>query len=449
VCVIITTLVFCCHVLPEFGLLSEKYSFSYFLFLRVVYSISLAPTFPILDGIALNYLIDNGMDKADFGHLRLYGAYGWAVVSFLLGLCIDYFQTRIMYLFITALLFSLVYCLIVFSRAREGPSRGEFETEMDNGIEMPSNTRFMAVPSECYEDYEDEEHSESSDALIHSNSSSSSQAVSSSSNSSNSNSSSSSRAGASGEAELIASTGRQGGGGQGGGKPACLQRVKGNPNWVVLALMLFSPVAIMFVILHTVLSGVSSIVENLVFLFFENSLGASNLIMGFSVVVTVVFEIPMFAYSSRLLEICGQNTLLMVACVAYCVRVIGYTLAPDGVWVLLCEPLHGVAYAGSKMATVAFVADLAPDHMQATAQGILTSLSAVGKLVGTSAGGYVEEKYGANVLYRGSAALMMVFLIAFIVVVLVSKKTSPPPPRHIAATAVGQQEEETGGVRHS
>ena len=206
-------------------------------------------------------------------------------------------------------------------------------------------------------------------------------------------------------------------------KRRLLHSIKKNPNWIVLSLMLFSPLAVMFVVLHTVLSGVTSIVENLVFLFFKDSLGASNVTMGFSVVVTVIFEIPMFAYSSWLLEIFGQNNLLIVASIAYCIRVVGYTAAPNGVWVLLVEPLHGITYASSKMSTVDFVSDVAPDHLQATAQGILSSLSAIGKLIGTSIGGYIEESYGSDILYRGSAVLMLIFLIAFLFTLILSRST--------------------------
>ncbi|CAM9376886.1 unnamed protein product, partial [Ectocarpus fasciculatus] len=351
VCVIVTTLVFFCHVVPELGLLDRSHDFYFFLFLRVIYSIALAPAYPILDGVALNYLIDNGMNKAAFGRERLYGAYGWAVFSFILGICIDYFETKIMYVFITGLMVALVYSLIIFSKSREFPSGqgGESSVEMSGD--------FMALPE---------------------------------------------------SEEEVAANGANDEG------LSCMGKVKSDPNYIVLCLLFFSPLAVMFVVLHTVLSGVTSIVESLVFLFFRNSLGASNLIMGFSVVVTVVFEIPMFAYSKQLLDIFGQNYLIIIACISYCVRVIGYTLAPNGIWVLLVEPLHGVTYASSKISTVDFVSDVTPDHMQATAQGILSSLSAIGKLVGVLLGGYFEEKFGADVMYQGSAALMFAFLIAFV-----------------------------------
>merc|ERR1711976_1010661 len=104
-----------------------------------------------------------------------------------------------------------------------------------------------------------------------------------------------------------------------------------------------------FIISAFTLSIGTSVVENLIFLFFEK-LGASNTICAISVVVTVVFEIPIFHFSSELLNMYGAANLQIVACIAYVIRVVGYTFIPKDhvVLVLFFEPLHGVTYACSK-----------------------------------------------------------------------------------------------------
>lgn len=411
-CVVSTTIIFCCHAATELGMFDKSHNFLYFLFLRVAYSVTIAPAYPILDSIALNYLLDNGLDKSSFGHERLYGAYGWAIVNFILGICIDYFETRVMYVFITGLMLAVVYCLILFSKSRETPVLIVGE----NGV-AEVGLEFMSLPlSEC----DESDHPQSStrtqlpteevDSTSHSDGVLVAGAIGSDENSDDCQKSAVDKESGHSYAWFMNRF-----------------RSISNPNWIVLSMMLFAPVAVMFVVLHTVLAGVTSIVESLVFLFFKDSLGASNFIMGLSVVVTVVFEIPMFAYSKRLLDYFGQNNLLMIGCFAYCIRVIGYTLASNGIWVLIVEPLHGVTYASSKMSTVDFVSDVTPDHLQATAQGILSSLSAVGKLLGVSIGGYVEKKYGANIMYRCCAILTFVFLLIFIALVYFCPAEAIPP----------------------
>ena len=160
----------------------------------------------------------------------------------------------------------------------------------------------------------------------------------------------------------------------------------------------------------------TSVVENLVFLLFTNTLGSSNFICGVSVVVTVVFEIPLFFYANSMLQYLGPVILLAISTLAYSIRVVGYTLVPASAnWVVLfLEPLHGVTYGCLKIASVEFVSQTAPSGYDVSFQGILGALQNLGSLVGVSVGGYVEERLGSRVLYRGAAAVVTVCLALFI-----------------------------------
>lgn len=177
-----------------------------------------------------------------------------------------------------------------------------------------------------------------------------------------------------------------------------------------------SPTFIAFLVLITVLSMGTSIVENLVFLMFTNSLGASNFICGVTVVVTVVFEIPVFYFSNSILAYFGSIPLLCIATLSYAVRVVGYTLIPKSTdWeILFLEPLHGVTFGCSKLASVDFMSAFAPDGYQASGQALLGALQGVGGLIGTSAGGEVEEMFGYKTLYRAAAAAVFSSQLLFL-----------------------------------
>jgi hypothetical protein len=87
-----------------------------------------------------------------------------------------------------------------------------------------------------------------------------------------------------------------------------------------------------------------SVVENLIFLYFE-FLGGSNTLCGLTVAVTVLFELPIFHYASEVLRWMELPVwMFQWGCVAYVVRVIGYSIVPESraMWVLVLEPLHGV-----------------------------------------------------------------------------------------------------------
>lgn len=107
-----------------------------------------------------------------------------------------------------------------------------------------------------------------------------------------------------------------------------------------------------------------SVVDNLAFIFFD-SLGASNRMDGMTVLFTTVFETPVFYIAPLLLAKWGPGKLLLSAGVAYIIRVVGYTLVPDGTVgmsiILALETLHGLTYAGSKTGSVEFIAQIIPE----------------------------------------------------------------------------------------
>lgn len=172
--------------------------------------------------------------------------------------------------------------------------------------------------------------------------------------------------------------------------------------------------ALFFLLLFCLHAGMS-LVENLIFLYFQADLGASNLLCGLSVVVTVIFEVPLFAAAPYLLKRFGAPALAVLGSLAYVIRGFGYTVVPNGWVVLLLEPLHGVTYAASTAAAVAYVADRTPTRFEATGQAVLDVVQALGYAVGTAVEGVVMEEFGNEVLYRGAALIVLVATTAFAV----------------------------------
>ena len=76
---------------------------------------------------------------------------------------------------------------------------------------------------------------------------------------------------------------------------------------MILKQMFASYVGVSFMISMIPLSMDTPIVESLIFLFFQNELGGSNFICGVSIFVTVIFEVPIFYFSSRPLAKYGKQ----------------------------------------------------------------------------------------------------------------------------------------------
>ena len=181
-------------------------------------------------------------------------------------------------------------------------------------------------------------------------------------------------------------------------------------NMITIITAMFGTIyGIGFIFSKFTLNMGTSVVEQLIFLFF-NYLGSSNTMCGLTVAVTVMFEIPIFEYAPEMLKRFGLGILLQISSLAYIVRVVGYSLIPKQypALVLLLEPLHGVTYACSKASGVEFAARYSPKGYEASGQGILTIFSGAGNCLGVLLGGILEDKFGSRIMYRCFATIVTI-----------------------------------------
>jgi hypothetical protein len=150
------------------------------------------------------------------------------------------------------------------------------------------------------------------------------------------------------------------------------------------------------------------VVESLVFLYFE-FLGSAYAVMGVTVILTVAFEIPIFHVAPKLLERFGSGALLLTAAACYGVRVVAYSVIPQGhvQYAFLLEPLHGITYGCAQTAAVDFAAQRVPKGCEATGQSIVSIARALGSIVGLLWGGWGSEMIGPRLMYRISAAIVV------------------------------------------
>jgi len=162
-------------------------------------------------------------------------------------------------------------------------------------------------------------------------------------------------------------------------------------------------------------------VEDFLFLYLVNDLGASQLLCGITITITVIFELPVFHYSSKLLNKIGVSGMIIIAQVSHITRVFVYTLlTPDTVWYVCCvEPLHGFTFACMWSASVHYAATISPKGLEATTQGILAGVYfGLGAGTGGLVGGFIYENLGAVMLYRIGVGLVSGVLLLYIISIL-------------------------------
>jgi PPP family 3-phenylpropionic acid transporter len=169
--------------------------------------------------------------------------------------------------------------------------------------------------------------------------------------------------------------------------------------WQGLRLLLANRHWLLF-LLVVLIQGMSlSIFLNFLFLHLED-MGASRALMGLSLTVATVSELPFWFYSDRLLDKWGSRRLLMFSLVMYLVRAFAYALMWQPWLVLPISLLHGPSFSAMWAAGVAYAAETAPEGLGATAQALFASTSfGLGGMMGGFVGGWLYEDLGGSLMY--------------------------------------------------
>jgi MFS family permease len=171
---------------------------------------------------------------------------------------------------------------------------------------------------------------------------------------------------------------------------------------------------IVFLIELFVMGAAVALVERLLFVYVKNDLEGSTTLCGLSVLVTVLFELPVFHYSAQILDKLGHNGCFLVAYASYSIRVWAYTfLTKDNVWLLLpIESLHGFTFAVMWIAAVEFTRSWSPPGWKSTSQSIMsTTYQCIAVLFGSVVGSHLMESHGAIDVYRAAGLMIACMFI--------------------------------------
>lgn len=170
-----------------------------------------------------------------------------------------------------------------------------------------------------------------------------------------------------------------------------------------------------FLLIFTLGLGMSAL-DSQLFIFMHEKLQASFTWCGLSVIITVAFEVPIFAHADYMLNLVGPPKFLIIGALSFVVRSLGYSFTSSPIQGLLLDPLHGLTFAAMHSAAVVIVAARAPPKYAATAQSVLAFVSGTASVVGVSAGGYIIKYFGYRVLYQLCSMSVLLAAVAFGVV---------------------------------
>jgi len=157
--------------------------------------------------------------------------------------------------------------------------------------------------------------------------------------------------------------------------------------------------------------GVANACMNAYVFLLIDDLGGSTFLMGLSIVLNIVTEVPIFQYSGQLITRLGARGVIYVGAAAHVLRLAGYAVAWSPWSVLIVEPLHGVTFAlvWSNLATIG--AAISPAGLEATTQGVLNGVfNGLGGVTGMLAGGVLYDR--SPKLMFGSVAVLILCTMA-------------------------------------
>jgi MFS transporter, PPP family, 3-phenylpropionic acid transporter len=167
-----------------------------------------------------------------------------------------------------------------------------------------------------------------------------------------------------------------------------LRRLLLNRQWVFFLLVVL--------IGGTVLSMISS------FLFlYLNDMNASSMLMGLSLTVATISELPVLYFSDRLLRRWSARGLLTLALLITVARSLAYASIRAPGWVLPIQLLHGATFSAMWVTGVAYANEIAPEGLGATAQGLFSGVFfGLAGVIGGLIGGMLYENLGAVMMFR-------------------------------------------------
>ncbi|XP_059093691.1 uncharacterized protein LOC131888779 [Tigriopus californicus] len=155
-------------------------------------------------------------------------------------------------------------------------------------------------------------------------------------------------------------------------------------------------------------------IEGFLFWFLDD-LGASKLLMGWTVAVGMMTSLPFLIFSGPITELLGHINVIVIGMLAYCIRLLGYSFLQDPVYVYPYEALEGFTMALMMTSAVTYVAKISSPSTIASVMGIMGALFfGIGKGSGSLFGGLLMGYIGARSAFRVFAGLALLSACVYI-----------------------------------
>ncbi len=143
-------------------------------------------------------------------------------------------------------------------------------------------------------------------------------------------------------------------------------------------------------------------------------IGASKSLMGLTLTISTLSELPVMFFGDRLLRRFQPRGLLVLGMLVIGVRVLLYALFNSPMAILILQLMHGFTFPAIWIAGVSYAHENAPGGLRATAQGLFGAMMmGIGAAVGGFLGGLLIGSIGGRGMYLVFGALVLISLAFF------------------------------------
>lgn len=148
-----------------------------------------------------------------------------------------------------------------------------------------------------------------------------------------------------------------------------------------------------------------SAIGSFLFIYLQD-IGAHKTLLGFTLTVATLSELPVLYFSSVFLKRWGMLNLMIVALFFFAIRALAYSFISLPWMALPIQLLHGLTFSLMWVAGIAYADRIAPQGMSATAQGLFSGVMlGVGSAAGSLLGGFLFDAVGAIWMFRVMAVI--------------------------------------------
>ncbi len=149
-----------------------------------------------------------------------------------------------------------------------------------------------------------------------------------------------------------------------------------------------------------------------------SSLGGDSLLLGWSMVISSLSEVPFLLYANKIFARIRVSTILLVAAAASVVRWALFAVIDSPYWVLPVQALHGLIFIVLTVTMAYYINKHVPKELKASGQtlhGLLTLGAA--RIIGSFAGGIATQQLGIRTVFMYNSGIALCSTLAFILIV--------------------------------